>query len=329
MSNSTHEDISAFWSGAETAARLKRRHARTRLLRLAGLGAIGAALAAIILLVGSIVYIGYHAFTQTMVTVEAYVDPQHIDSEDINESDWTRMAREAVATLFPEDASGYRDREYRGIVSQGGVNVIRRALNDRVAADPSLVGQTITLQVQLSDRYDQLHKGQIDRDLPADQRGVSDRQLAMYDALVEEGRVQRVFNRWLFTNPDSRFPELAGLRGGLMGSFYALMVCLLISFPVGIAAAVYLEEFAPSNRWTDIIEVNINNLAAVPSIVFGLLGLAVFLNFFGLPRSAPLVGGMVLSLLTLPTIIIATRASLKAVPPSIREGALGIGASRV
>jgi phosphate transport system permease protein len=145
---------------------------------------------------------------------------------------------------------------------------------------------------------------------------------------VADGRVSMPFNWGLFFNADSRFPEMAGLAGAIVGSFYALLVCFLISFPVGIAAAVYLEEFAPKNRWTDMIEVNINNLAAVPSIVFGLLGLAVFLQFFGLPRSAPLVGGMVLSLMTLPTIIITTRAALKAVPPSIREAALGIGASR-
>lgn len=149
----------------------------------------------------------------------------------------------------------------------------------------------------------------------------------MFDALDADGRIASVFNRWLFTNSDSRFPEMAGLASGFLGSAMALLVCFLISFPVGIAAAIYLEEFAPKNWMTDLIEVNINNLAAVPSIVFGLLGLAVFLNFFGLPRSAPLVGGMVLALMTLPTVIIATRAALKAIPPSIREGALGIGAS--
>jgi len=132
----------------------------------------------------------------------------------------------------------------------------------------------------------------------------------------------------LIFNSDSRFPEIAGLAGAIVGTFYAVLVCFAISFPVGIAAAVYLEEFAPKNRWTDLIEVNINNLAAVPSIVFGLLGVAVFLNFFHLPRSAPFVGGLVLALITLPTIIIVTRAAFKAVPPSIREAALGIGASK-
>ena len=169
----------------------------------------------------------------------------------------------------------------------------------------------------------------IDRDLPRDQRRVSDEQVGWYDRLVEQGRISAPLNWGLIFNADSRFPELAGLWGALVGSFYALLICFLVSFPVGIAAAVYLEEFAPKNRFTDLIEVNINNLAAVPSIVFGLLGLAVFLNFFGMPRSAPIVGGLVLSLMTLPTIIIATRAALKAVPPSIREAAIGVGASRM
>jgi phosphate transport system permease protein len=135
------------------------------------------------------------------------------------------------------------------------------------------------------------------------------------------------FNSDFFTKGDSREAESAGIWGAVVGSFYTMIVTLLLSFPLGVAAAVYLEEFAPQNRWTDLIEVNINNLAAVPSIVFGLLGLAVFINFFGLPRSVPLVGGLVLTLMTLPTIIIASRAALKAVPPSIREAALGVGAS--
>jgi phosphate transport system permease protein len=156
---------------------------------------------------------------------------------------------------------------------------------------------------------------------------VSDEQLRWIDKLAAEGRLEQRFNVDFFTRGDSRDAELAGIWGAAVGSFFTLLVTLTLSFPLGVAAAVYLEEFAPRNRWTDLIEVNINNLAAVPSIVFGLLGLAVFINFFGLPRSAPLVGGLVLTLMTLPTIIIASRAALKSVPPSIREGALGIGAS--
>jgi len=188
-----------------------------------------------------------------------------------------------------------------------------------------VVGKTIQVELPVSEPYQTLAKGETPMVL--NQR-FSPEQIEAFDALVAKGLVSSPFNWELFLNADSRFPERAGLAGAITGSFYALLVCFLLSFPIGISAAVYLEEFAPKNRLTDLIEVNINNLAAVPSVVFGLLGLAVFLGFFGLPRSAPLVGGMVLSLMTLPTIIIATRAALKAVPPSIREAALGIGASK-
>jgi phosphate transport system permease protein len=174
-----------------------------------------------------------------------------------------------------------------------------------------------------------LNKGYFDRAAPETERRVSDQEISWVDKLVAAGRLERRFNTAFFTNGDSREPELAGIRGAVMGSLFTLMVTLLLSFPLGVATAIYLEEFAPHNRWSDFIEVNINNLAAVPSIVFGLLGLAVFINFFGLPRSTPVVGGLVLTLMTLPTIIIAGRAALKSVPPSIKEAALGIGASRM
>ncbi len=164
---------------------------------------------------------------------------------------------------------------------------------------------------------------------PESSRRLKDHALAWAWDLQQQGQLEKRFNTTFFTAGDSREPELAGIWGAAVGSFYTLIITLLLSFPIGVAAAVYLEEYAPKNRWTDLIEVNINNLAAVPSIVFGLLGLAVFINFFGLPRSAPLVGGLVLTLMTLPTIIIASRAALKSVPPSIREAALGVGASRI
>jgi phosphate transport system permease protein len=192
-----------------------------------------------------------------------------------------------------------------------------------------LVGRREKVEVLASDRLDQLLKGRIERNVPESDRPLTDAQLAWADALEADGVLALRFNTGFFTQGDSREPEQAGVRGALMGSVYTLLVTLGLSFPIGVAAAVYLEEFARRNRWTDLIEVNINNLAAVPSIVFGLLGLALFLNFFGMPRSAPLVGGLVLTLLTLPTIIIASRAALKAVPPSIREAALGMGASRI
>jgi phosphate transport system permease protein len=174
-----------------------------------------------------------------------------------------------------------------------------------------------------------LVKGRIDPELDAALRPLSDKQIAWTEALVAQGRLATRFNTALFANGDSREPELSGIRGALMGSFYMLVVTIVLAFPIGVAAAVYLEEFAPKNRWADLIEVNINNLAAVPSIVFGLLGLAVFINWMALPRSAPLVGGLALSLLTLPVIIIASRAAIQAVPPSIRQAALGLGASEM
>jgi phosphate transport system permease protein len=196
-------------------------------------------------------------------------------------------------------------------------------------ADPSLIGTTRLEWLVADDDTDMLAKGHIDRDVPEQSRRVDDQQIAWMDQLYDQGRVEKQFNTTFFTAGDSREPELAGIRGAVMGSFYTLLVTLVLAFPLGVATAVYLEEFAPKNRWVDLIEVNINNLAAVPSIVFGLLGLAVFINFFGLPRSAPLVGGLVLTLMTLPTIIIAGRASLKSVPPSIRDAALGMGASKL
>ena len=201
------------------------------------------------------------------------------------------------------------------------------ALRDRVLADPSIIGTAQRIWIKSAADIDSLNKGQIPRDVVESDRRVKDNQIGWFDALVEDGRVRRSFNTTLFTSGDSREPELTGIWGAAVGSFLTLIVTLALSFPVGVMAAVYLEAFAPKNRWTDLIEVNINNLAAVPSIVFGLLGLAVFLNFFGMPRSAPVVGGTVLALMTLPTIIIAGRAALNAVPPSIREAALAMGAS--
>ena len=197
-------------------------------------------------------------------------------------------------------------------------------------ADPDVIGTTQTVWVKASDDLDSFMKGHISRDVPESDRRIKDREHRLdRSAYCADERIESQFNTTFFTAGDSREPEQAGIWGAAVGSFLMLLVTLVLSFPIGVLSAIYLEEFAPKNRWTDLIEVNINNLAAVPSIVFGLLGLAVFLNFFGLPRSAPLVGGMVLALMTLPTIIIAARAALKAVPPSIREAALGVGASRL
>ena len=309
---------------SDSSKRVALGQAADRRLRIYGLTAIFLAAGLLGILVASLIATGHHAFTQTKVEMQVYLDPEILDPERPERGNYRNMVRDAFYTLFPGEIPEADRRAVGEMISQGANYLVRQ----RVVDDPELIGETVTFSLPLSDPFDQLTKGVIPREVPEEQRVVSDLQLTYYDRLVETGVVSRAFNWGLFFNADSRFPALAGLAGAIMGSFYALLVCFLISFPTGVAAAIYLEEFAPKNRWTDLIEVNVNNLAAVPSVVFGLLGLAVFLNFFGLPRSAPLVGGMVLSLMTLPTIIIATRSALKAVPPSIREAAFGIGASR-
>lgn len=263
---------------------------------------------------GVVVVEGEKAF----VRLEAYVNPGDVPEGDLNAAAYQRMVDESIDSYFP----GERNRAYREILATEAAD----ALKQRVVADPSLVGKTITVNLPVSEHYNSLARtGEAKMLNP---RFKSEQELKWFDSLQERGLIQSPFSWELFFNADSRFPELAGLAGALTGSFFALLVCFLLSFPIGIATAFYLEEFAPKNRFSDLIEVNINNLAAVPSVVFGLLGLAVFLGTFGLPRSAPLVGGMVLSLMTLPTIIVATRAALKAVPPSIREAGYGVGASK-
>ncbi len=311
------------WSSAEHMARRRRRYAADRRLQALGIGAITVAIGLLALLLVTLTVQGYTAFTQTMITVDFPISTENVNPADPAAGNWRAVVRDGLHELFRNVEGQAEERALGQILTNNTQFIVR----DAVVRDPSVIGGVLTLAAPASDPFDQLNKGTISRDVPENQRRVTDLQIGWFDQLVAAGRVARPFNWGLFFNADSRFPELAGLAGAIVGSFYALLVCFLISFPIGIAAAIYLEEFAPKNRWTDLIEVNINNLAAVPSIVFGLLGLAVFLNFFGLPRSAPLVGGMVLSLMTLPTIIIVTRASLKAVPPSIREGALGIGAS--
>jgi phosphate transport system permease protein len=311
-------------SAGDAAASRRRRRNADRRLRAYGIAAITLALGLLGILLLTLVVSGWAAFTQTHIRVDFPVSRELVDPANPAEGNFRRVTQDGMAALFPGEHSRAEMRTIGGLVTGNTQFLVR----DAVVRDPSVIGGTLTLAVPASDPYDQLAKGLIDRATPEANRRLDDAEVARFDHLVAEGRVSRPFNTGLFLNPDSRYPEMAGVAGAVVGSFYALLVCFLISFPVGIAAAVYLEEFAPRNRATDLIEVNINNLAAVPSIVFGLLGLAVFIQTFGLPRSAPLVGGMVLSLMTLPTIIIVTRNALKAVPPSIREGALAIGASR-
>jgi phosphate transport system permease protein len=311
-------------------ASLKRRYAAERRFRLMGGGAILLGLMFVGLLFVSIAAKGYSAFWQTHILLDIHFDPAVIapdgdrSAEALAQANYASLTKAALRDEFPE-VTGRRDkRALYSIISSGAAFELQRM----VQADPSLIGTRQSLWLIADDDVDMLVKGHIDRDLPEGDRRVKDQMIAWIDKLDAGGKVQKEFNVLFFSNGDSREPELAGIGGAVAGSFYMLLVTLALSFPIGVAAAVYLEEFAPTNRWTDMIEVNINNLAAVPSIVFGLLGLAVFINFFGLPRSAPVVGGLVLTLMTLPTIIIASRAALKSVPPSIREAALGVGASK-
>lgn len=310
---------------------LKRRYRAERRFRFYGQLAVALGLAFVVLLFGSIFSKGYSAFEQTYLKLSVYYDPEILDPngtrkpEDLADADYGAIVKAALRVTAPDVEARSELKELYGLVS----NSAARALEARVKADPSLVGQREAVWVLASDRVDQLLKGYIGRNEPEETRGVSNRQIGWIEGLKARGVLEQRFNRKFFTSGDSREPEQAGVAGAVVGSFFTLIVTLCLSFPIGVAAAVYLEEFAPKNRITDLIEVNINNLAAVPSIVFGLLGLAVFIQFLGMPRSVPLVGGLVLTLMTLPTIIIASRAALKSVPPSIREAALGMGASRV
>ena len=311
------------WNSPEMEERRRKRYAADRRLQRYGVAAITFAIGFLVLLVLSLLYTGSSAFVQTKARIVIDLTSAEIDPDDIAGANWRRIVRGSMGALEP-DLQRSDSRAYFAMFTSSAQYLVR----DYVVRNPDVIGKTFDYEIPFSDPLDQFAKGQISRDTPEDRRRVSNKQIEWFDNLQTEGVVSKPINFGLILNSDSRFPELAGLAGAISGSFWALLVCFLISFPTGIAAAVYLEEFAPKNRFTDVIEININNLAAVPSVVFGLLGLAVFIGWFGLPRSAPLVGGMVLSLMTLPTIIIVTRAALKSVPSSIREAALGIGASR-
>ncbi len=313
------------------ARSLKARYRAEWRFRMYGRLAVFLGLAFVVMLFTSIISKGYTAFEQTYLRLDITYDPAVIDpegtrnAEDLAQADYAALVKAALRAAEPSVEGRPALRQLYALAS----NSAAPELAKRVAADPQLIGRSETVWLLASDHVDQVVKGYIARGEPEETRGVSDAQITWIDHLRARGALELRFNRRFFTDGDSREPEQAGVAGAVAGSFYTLVVTLLLSFPIGVAAAVYLEEFAPKNRFTDLIEVNINNLAAVPSIVFGLLGLAVFIQFFGMPRSVPLVGGLVLTLMTLPTIIIASRAALKAVPPSIREAALGMGASRV
>ncbi len=309
-------------------AGMARRRRKETLFRLVGILATAVGILFLAVFFASLIVKGSTAFKQTFVKLDIELDAEVIapgGEFDLEYADFDGLVRNGLRAQFPDVISRGDRRQLYRLVSVGAAYQLRAL----VEKDPDVVGTTQTLWVPASSNVDMLIKGNIDANLDEALRTLSDKQIAWVTALQDNGRVRSQFNTALFSNGDSREPELSGIKGAIMGSFYMLLVTISLSFPIGVAAAIYLEEFAPKNRWSDLIEVNINNLAAVPSIVFGLLGLAVFINWMSLPRSAPLVGGLVLTLLTLPVIIIASRAAIQAVPPSIREAALGLGASKM
>ena len=307
---------------------LVKRYRAEKRFRLYGVMAISFGLMCVVLLFTDIISKGYKAFQQTYIQLEVTYDASILgvtdprDPQQVALGDFHGIVKEGLRNRFV-DVTGRKDkRELYGLISNGAGYRLR----DRLVANPELLNQTETLWLVADDDIDTYNKS-IGNEAGAFTGRMSELRQGWVDQLVQSDDVEMRLNRNFFTQGDSREPELAGIRGAAMGSLFTLIITIALSFPIGVAAAVYLEEFAPRNRWTDLIEVNINNLAAVPSIIFGLMGLAIFINFFHVPRSVPLVGGLVLTLMTLPTIIISSRAAIKAVPPSIRDAAIGVGAS--
>jgi phosphate transport system permease protein len=313
---------------------IKRRYRSERRFRAYGIAALSFGILFLFILLWSVVSKGYTAFQQTMITIPVEFSEQIIDKDNERATDpqklmtanYPLVARDSLAKIL-----GVAENDTAGLraVNQMISNGVRGQLRDMVVANPQIIGTTQTVSLLAAGDIDSAWKGQIDLSVSEANRKVKDQQVGWMNQLAESGALAKHFNTGIFVNGNSSRAEAAGVGVALIGSFYMMLIVLVLSLPIGVAASIYLEEFAPKNRFTDLIEVNINNLAAVPSIVYGLLGLAVFVNFMGMPRSASLVGGLVLTLMTLPTIIIATRAALKAVPPSIRAAALGLGASKM
>ena len=309
---------------------LKKRYGAEKRFKFYGLVSITLAILFVIFLVNVIFSKGRTAFQRTTIAVEVNFNTEELELssnasiEEIQDADFYDLSINSLLKLYKTEGAK-QEKELLRVFSPNHDIEIKNFLIKNL----DNLNKNVIVNLTTSDDIDQLHKGNYPRHLPEERRRISDFQLLIYDQLVKENKVNKVFNTFFFTNGDSRNPEVAGIGGSLFGSFFTIIITLILSFPIAIFASIYLEEFAPKNRITDFIEININNLAAVPSIVFGLLGLGILLGTFDLPRSTPLVAGITLSLMTLPRIIIPCRASLKAVPPSIREGALAVGASKV
>jgi|TARA_B110000977_G_scaffold144747_1_gene183702 phosphate transport system permease protein len=310
--------------------RLKKRYSAEKRFKAYGIISVCAALLFVGILVFKVFSEGSGAFVKTAIQLELDLSkeklnlPEKPTKEDFENIDFYDFAQQHILKIYPAITTKEK-KELLTLFSSD----FEYEVKDFILSNKNLIGQKVFFKITAASDLDQMHKGNYTRDIPEERRKVSNFQLTIYDFLLKENKISKIFNNYLFSNGDSRNPEIAGIGGAMLGSFFSIIVCLIISFPIALLAAVYLEEFAPKNAFTDFIEININNLAAVPSIVFGLLGLGILLNVFELPRSTSLVGGITLALMTLPRIIIPCRASLKAVPPSIREGALAVGASKV
>ena len=308
---------------------LKSRNRSEARFRWYGRLAIFIGLAAVATLFVDIIGKGHGAFQATYIKLDVHYDQQLIgidnltDAEQMVAGNWQALPKVALREKFPGVSGRSDKRRLNNLLSSG----VGYDLKDRLVANPQLLGEKESVWTLADDDIDTYFKSWLAGDAYAAR--LSEKQVLWIAELYQQGLIELQFNINLFTRGDSREPEQAGIRGAVMGSLLTLVLTLMLSFPIGVSAAIYLEEFAPKNKWTDFIEVNINNLAAVPSIIFGLLGLAIFINFFHVPRSVPIIGGLVLTLMTLPTIIITSRAAIKSVPPSIREAALGMGASKV
>ncbi len=313
-------------------AGLKKRYAKEKRFRVYGIISLFISFAFLAVLLVTIFGKGLPAFQQTYIKLDIELNEttlginKNSGEEALFSANYSKVVKNSLKKMFPGVKGRKQKRALKNLVSKSAAYELR----DLVIDNPKLLGTTKSYWFLAKDDVDVFMKGGIDRTLPESDRRIKDYQLTWIDRLMEEGRLEKRFNTVLFTAGDSREPEQAGMKGAIVGSLLTMLVTILLSFPIGVATAAYLEEFAPqNNRWVDLIEININNLAAVPSIVFGLLGLAIYINLFGVPRSTPLLGGLVLTLMTLPTIIIASRAAIKSVPPSIKEAAIGLGASRV
>ena len=313
------------------AATLKTRGRSESRFQGLGLAAISTAILFLILLFAGILSNGIPGMFQHYVTLEVTLDQERMDPqgdmsvESLYAGDAGTLVNEALLNALGNPTGRKAKRAARSIMSSAS----DLRLTEFAVANPSLIGQTVSVKFALDDDIDSFMRGFISRETPEAERRINNQVIEFVDILNDAGRISYELSDYLFFGSASRNAEIAGIKGALIGSIFTLAVCLVIAFPLGVATAVYLEEIAPKNRITEIIEININNLAAVPSVVFGIMGLAIFIVTFGMPRSIPLVGGIVLALMTLPTIIISSRAAIRAVPPSIRDAALGVGASKM